>query len=317
VDRAPALAPADVRGTERRLQLKVLVASCGLLLAVVAATWAYVQASAGRAVDAALARDLELDRGLVGRVQTGRFERLQLTARLVASFPNLKALFDSTDAATVSDYLLSYQQQNPGTPLLVALGPSGNVLGRTDTSDIGGTPDDKDWVIAVTGNPGEPAVVLVGGRPYHAAIAPAAAGGTVFGYVVTAAPVDEAFARAIGEATGDDAVLLSDVAVLGSTLTTGQPSWTSLADWRRHGGSADRANAITIGTRRYAAREVPLAQQPPVSAVIARSRDDALEPFRRIQRGLVLIGLAGIVAALAASLWLYRTVIRPGRPIPS
>ena len=48
----------------------------------------------------------------------------------------------------------------------------------------------------------------VGGRSYHAAAAAAEAGGKLFGYIVAAVPVDQEFARAISEATGDETVLL-------------------------------------------------------------------------------------------------------------
>ena len=122
----------------RRAQLKMLAAACGLLLAVVAATWGYVYAMSERTVNAALAKDLERAQGLVMRVHEWRLERLQLTARLLASFPELKALFEATDAATIRDFLVTYQQRNPGTPLLVALGPSGTSLGRTDASETVG-----------------------------------------------------------------------------------------------------------------------------------------------------------------------------------
>jgi hypothetical protein len=65
---------------------------------------------------------------------------------------------------------------------------------------------------------------------------------------------------------------------------------------------------MAIGARRFAAREVPLTRDPAVSAVIVKSRDDAREPFRGMQRGLVVIGLAGAVAAFLASLWLARAL---------
>ena len=310
VEPAPALLGSGSRASARGLQVKVLTASCGLLLAVVAATWAYVHTSAGRAVDAALARDLERDQGLVGRVHAARLDRLQLTARLLASFPELKALLESTDAATVSDYLLAYQQQNPGTPLLVAIGPSGLVLGRTDISEPARAERAEDWLDAVLAKQGEPTMVSAGGRPYHAASAAATAGGKLFGHIVAAVPVDQDFARAIGDATGDETVILSGSAVLGSTLTGAETPWNSLEDWRREGGNSGRAAMIDIGARRFIAREVPLTQEPAVSVVIARSRDDALEPYRRIQSGLVVIGLAGAVAALLTGLWLYNAATR-------
>ena len=70
---------------------------------------------------------------------------------------------------------------------------------------------------------------------------------------------------------------------------------------------------VDIGARRFAAREVPLSQEPAVSAVIAKSRDDALEPFRRIQSGLVVISLVAAAAALLASLWLSKAIMASGR----
>ena len=311
VEAAAAVFTDNLRASARRLQLKVVTVSCGLLLAVVATTCGYVRTSGDRVVNAALLRDLERARGLVGRVHTWRLERLQLTARLLASFPELKALFEATDAATIRDFLLAYQQQNPGTPLLVAINPSGLVLGRTDTETVG-TSGEEDWLPTVA-KQGEPTIVSVGGRPYHAASAAAAAGGKLFGYVVAAVPVDQEFARAIGEATGDETVLLSNSAVLASTLPGGGAPWKSLEDWRRQGGQSDRAIMIDIGARRFAAREVPLSKELAVSAVIAKSRDDALEPFRRIQSGLVVISLVAVAAALLASLWLSKAITTSGR----
>ena len=311
VEAAAAVFTDNLRASARRLQLKVVTVSCGLLLAVVATTCGYVRTSGDRVVNAALGRDLERARGLVGRVHTWRLERLQLTARLLASFPELKALFEATDAATIRDFLLAYQQQNPGTPLLVAINPSGLVLGRTDTETVG-TSGEEDWLPTVA-KQGEPTIVSVGGRPYHAASAAAAAGGKLFGYVVAAVPVDQEFARAIGEATGDETVLLSNSAVLASTLPGGGAPWKSLEDWRRQGGQSDRVTMIDIGARRFAAREVPLSKELAVSAVIAKSRDDALEPFRRIQSGLVVISLVAVAAALLASLWLSKAITTSGR----
>jgi aminoglycoside phosphotransferase (APT) family kinase protein len=304
----PALAvpPDEARAAARRLQLKVLIASGGLLLAVVATTWAYVAIGAGRAVDAALGRQLERDQRLVVRVHSARLDRLQFTARLVASFPALKSLFDTQDPATVRDFLLSYRQQNPGTPLLVAIEPSGVVLGSTETPESGGAAAAGGWRDAAFAGKGQPRVVAIGGRPHHTASAAAAAGGNVFGYVVAAEPVDGEFARTIAESTGDEAVVLSRSAVLGSTLTGGATPWKSIEDWRQRGGSSDSTAMIVIGATRFAAREVPLTPDPAVSVVLARSRDEALEPYRQIQAGLVLIGLAGVVAALLSSVWLYR-----------
>jgi hypothetical protein len=296
---------AEAERPSRRAQLKTLAAASGLLLAIVAATWGYVYAMSERTVNAALAKDLERAQGLVMRVHEWRLERLQLTARLLASFPELKALFETTDAATIRDFLVTYQQRNPGTPLLAALGPSGTSLGWTDASETVATSGDS-WVTAVVAQRGEPTVVSVAGRSYHVAAAAAEAGGKLFGYIVAAVPVDQEFARAISEATGDETVLLSNGSVLGSTFTGGQAPWTSLEQWRERAGRTDGAAMVDVGARRFAAREVPLTADPPVSVIVARSRDDALEPFRSVQSGLVVIGLLIAASALVAGLWLWK-----------
>jgi hypothetical protein len=51
---------------------------------------------------------------------------------------------------------------------------------------------------------------------------------------------------------------------------------------------------------------VRLTEDPAVSAVIARSRDDALEPFRGVEGGLVVIGLLVAAAGLVGGLWMSR-----------
>ena len=119
-------------------------------------------------------------------------------------------------------------------------------------------------------------------------------------------PVDAAFAQVISASTQDDAVLLSNTSVLASTLRAGPP-WRSLSEWRNAGGRTDRSLDVRIGSQQFAAREVKLADNPALSAITIKSRDDAIGPYRRIQRGLLVIGLLGIAAAVAGSLWIGAT----------
>ncbi len=103
---------------------------------------------ADRAVNAALANDLARARRWSPTSTPGGSNACNSRRAFWRRFPELKALFARTDAATIRDFLLTYQQQNPGTPLLVALGPSGTVLGRTDTTEIM-TSDADEWLKAV------------------------------------------------------------------------------------------------------------------------------------------------------------------------
>jgi hypothetical protein len=236
--------------------------------------------------------------------------RIGLVALLFASFPQLKAAF-ATDFATIRDFLLQYQQRTPGQPLLVAIGPDGTVLARTD-DPAPPTARRDEWLDVLLAAPGEAPVVDIGNRPSVAVAVPLEAAGTVFGYLVAAHALDQRFAQAVGEATQDGIVLLSDGAVLGTTLRSGQNPWRSLAAWRASGGRADGTIEIRIGTVTYFAREVLLASRPAVAVVILRGREEAFGPYQRMQRGLMLIALIVAAVTVSSALWAPRLVRRYG-----
>jgi hypothetical protein len=301
------VAPADVR----RLRNRMVAISCGLLILLSATTWTFVRTMANRVVAAAIEADLARAERLVQRVEREKLAALAVTARLVASFPELRALF-ATDAPTIRDYLLSYQQRNPDVPMLVALGPDRTVV--ASTAEASSASRDDEWIAALLDTPGEGTLVQMRDRPYHAAAAAADVGGYVFGYVVAAIPVDQGFAGSLREATQDEVVILSDTGVLASTLRAGQTPWRSRDEWHRSGGRTDGATEVSIGAQRFAAREVRLADRPAIGAIVLKSRDEAVAPFRRIQDGVIVIGLLCVSVAALGSLWIARTLTAPSPP---
>jgi hypothetical protein len=254
--------------------------------------------TADRLVDDLLEADLVRAERLVRRIHDDQLTRVGLTARLVASFPELKALL-ATDVATIQDFLLGYQQRIPGTPLLIALAPDGTVLGRTDGAPAGGELGEA-WLRTLVASQGEGTVVSIGNRPHLAVAVPSEAGATVFGYLIAAQPVDQAFAQTVMEATQDDVLLLSADGVLGSTLRAAEIPWRSVDAWHADGGRPDRRVDALIGSQRFAAREVALTSDPRLSAVILKARDQAMAPYLRIERGLITIGLIASAVALLA-----------------
>jgi hypothetical protein len=287
--------------TRRQLVRRMLLESTAVLLLVAGATWALVQVMADRAATAAVDTALSRADGMVRRVHQDRLERLVLTSRLVASFPALKALVENTDGPTIRETLLGQQQQIPGAPILVAMSPDGRVLARTDAV-AGASPDDREWIAALSAG-ADGGLVSVGGRTYHAAAAAAEAAASIFGHIVAALPVDDAFARAISASTQDDTILLSDNAVLATTLRAGVAPWRSLRQWRSAAPGGDRPTLVRIGSQQFAAREIRLAAEPSVSVITIKSRDEAIGPYRSIQRGLLVIALLGLVTA-AGGMWI-------------
>jgi tRNA A-37 threonylcarbamoyl transferase component Bud32 len=280
-------------------------AACGFLVLLTLATWGYVRVVEGQNVDALFESDFARAARGVARLHREHLDRLSLTARLVAAFPELKALL-STDAATVEDFLLGFQQRFPRTPLLVALGRDGNVIGRTDTPGSSADAARDDWLAAINTGDSEGTMITVGTRPYLAVGVPSEAAGTIFGYIVAAESINQTYAESLSEATQSDVLLLSDESVLASTLRAGQTPWTSLQDWQGQGGSSDQFLNVQIGTQRYAARAVPLSNSPAVSAILVKSRDDAGASYAGIERGVLGIGIAATLLVLLAGLWWSR-----------
>src|SRR4029450_4531585 len=153
--------------------------------------------------------------------------RIGLVALLFASFPELKATF-GTDVATIRDLLLHHQHRPPGQPLLVAIGPDGTVLARTDEPAPPAAAGRDEWLGPLLAVPGEAMVVDIGSRPGVAVAVALEAAGTVFGYLVAAQALDQRLAEAISEATQDGVVLLSDRAVPRTQPRGGQDCGHSL-----------------------------------------------------------------------------------------
>jgi hypothetical protein len=282
----------------RHMAIGGLAGVCALITLLALAMSAYVGVRASRSAEAIVAGDLARADRIVRRAQQNRLERLQLHARLVASFPELQALF-ATNAPTVRDYLQSYQQRNPGTPLLVAFRPGGSLYAYTDDAVEAAPERGEAWLETLL-SAGGTGVITINGRPYHAAVANAEAAGTIFASLLAAAPLDDEFAQLLREATEEEAVLLDNRGIAGASLRTGQVPWKTLDAFHAAGGKPGTAVDVTIGTTRYAAREVPLEEAPPIAAVILASRDDVTGPYRGIQIALAIIGLgvAGLVLAI-------------------
>ena len=297
-----AAVPEGTLSSPPKPRTQFLALACGFLVLLTAVSWGLVRLSAGRAVDAAIEADFARAERAARRVHAGHVERLALTARLVASFPELNALF-GTDVSTIKDFLLTFQQRFREAPVLVALGREGAVLARTDSSGQGANAVGDDWLAAIDVADNAGAILAIDKRPYFAIGAASEAAGTIFGYVVAAEAIDQSFAQALSEATEDAVVLLSEQAALASTLRDRQTPWASLGAWRTNSGGTDRFIDTRIGTERYAAREVSLSAEPAVSIIILQSRDDIEAPYGNIERGLVMIGIIAVSLVLLGGRW--------------
>ncbi len=208
------------------LRTKILLASSVILLALIGATLAYVGWQANDFVGERISGDLEDSSAVIAAAEADRFAMLQLTAQVLASFPQLRALLENTDAATIRDVLLDYIQRTAGADsraqradLLIVFSPTGETLARTDAIAAVDVPDVKGrWIDPLLAGQRPGGFVATPTGVYHAAAEIAEAGGSVFGFLLAGARIDDGFAQKLRSATGEDVVVLSERQVLGSTI---------------------------------------------------------------------------------------------------
>lgn len=293
----------------RSLRSRLLVAIGVLVVALTGATLTYVGRLASQAVTERVSADLVRSRDTLVAAQASRYERLMLVARLLVSFPDLLALL-GTDGATIRDFLTDYRERNARDELLLVLDPRGAVIARSDTFAPFVLPEaTARWVEpAMAGQPAR-GVIDVDGRPHHVVLVPAEAGGTVFGFVAAAAPIDDRWAAALRAASGKEIVVLTPTALAGTTLAAGRAPWADAAAFGTVTGDVTRD--VDLGGERFEVLGVADPHDAGLRVVALQSLDLALAPYRNIQFGLVLLGLVAALAGIGAAFVLARSITAP------
>ncbi|HET7840508.1 MAG TPA: adenylate/guanylate cyclase domain-containing protein [Terriglobia bacterium] len=293
------------------LRWKILLYFSALLVGLIVAMLIFVGYQASRFVGDRIASDLDQGRSRIMATENERLRDMNQTARLVASFPDLKSLLSSTDLATVKDFLSSYQQQNNGPDLLIVLDPTGKVVARTDTPEAEPVPDAAaQWVQPLmAGGPATGFLATQHGA-FNAAAATATAGGTVFGFVIAGSQISDAFTRQLQDVSHGEVVILSD-RVLGSTLAASDLPWRTRQDWEAATGGGKGLQVVDVAGQTYEAVSSTLGGPGGPLTICLQSRDRAIAPYRRIQFGLLILALIVAVLGISASAVLARSITAP------
>lgn len=288
------------------LRRKILVYSSSLLILLILATLGYVNYRAGQFVTENIERDLQAGRERVTTVEAQRLEALRLTASLVASIPQLRALVLETDSATVRDFLNSYKQRNGRPETFLVLDAGGEVFARSDRSDPSPVPDLTN-ALANSGGQSVAGAFLLDDGFYHGAAIPSEAAGIVFGYIAAIVKIDSTFALELA-GIGDDVVIVGD-SVLGSSRPDSQLTLRTRQDWE----DALSNPTVTLAGETFIAtplRSVVEGEAQPMY-VLMKSYTQAMMPYRQILAGLSALGVLVILAGIAGSAVLARNVTAP------
>ncbi len=295
----------------RSLRTRLLLTSAVLLATVVAATLVWVGYQASRLVNGRLAADLARAGTLIRTSQEDRYASLRGTADLLAAFPDLNALAQ-TDAATMRDFLLDYQRRTERADLLVLLSPQGEVLARTDSVTAAPVEHVESRWIAPTLR-GEPPTTLLetASATYMATAAAAEAAGTVFAVLIVGQRMDDELAQRLRDTTGEETIILGRSSVLGSTLARDTIPWSSAPEWTRRAATSPASTSVTIAGEQYAVQQAATSDPDGATFLSLQSRDRAMAPYRRMQLGLLLVGLVGAGLGSAVAALLARRVAAP------
>lgn len=294
------------------LRIRILLYTSALMLSLLAAVFLYVNYQAERFVNEGITADLVRGRSGVVAAEEERLSHLRLTAGLVASFPELKALL-ATDVRTIRDFLIDYQRQNRRAELLFVLDTAGKVVARTDLATPEPIPAAKDrWVEPLLAGRNATGVLEIETGLYHAAAMPAEAGGTLFGFVIAGARINDAFAAALA-ASSQSEVLIATDHLIGSSFKADTRRSPIQLEWKESVRFTDAPSFVTLAGHTYAALAAQLGRDggPRPMALLLKSRDQALAPYRRIRTGLLFLVFLVAVAAVFGSAFLARSVTAP------
>ncbi len=295
----------------RRLDVRIVVLFLGLLLLIQALSFITINHSIDNNSRAQIATELRTGENVLHRLLAQNAEKLAEASRLLATDYGFRSAIASADQSTLVDAL-----DNNGA----RIGASVSLFTDAKYQLIASTLPDATEVLALVqagvrtsgGATREAAVQLLGGRPFQLVTVPVRAP-LLIGHVSMGFPVDKQLVLDMEQLSGLKMHLLE---------RTRGGAWQLLpgADPGRVGPELaaqlrDRALAqdVVLGGEVSSARLVALSGNATheVAAVLLRSVDEAVAPYRKLQLTLLAITLVGLATFGVGSVLTARRITGP------
>jgi class 3 adenylate cyclase/predicted Ser/Thr protein kinase len=242
-----------------------------------------------------------------------------------AAAPAVPAAPPSLDLPSIADQL-EQRRQAFGSDLFILLDDQGRVVARTDQPAVTApTYEDLYKETPLVKNIVDDAsletstgVMSLGGKLYHAAVAPVGAGQprVRVGYLVNAYAIDDTFANRIAQST-NAGVMFGSAASPSIVRSTNAPSFgmqqmTGVEQIFKTGKAMPPSTADVEGSK-YVMTGEPLQSgaQTVGAAVFLRSLDRELAPFKQIENSLLAGGGGGLLLAFIFSWLIAKRVTHP------
>ena len=325
---APTAEPAPRWGSPRwfghRLGRRIVGLFLALLLVVQALSFFATRASIDRNARAEIGKELKVGGQVFRRLLAQNAQKLSDGASLLAADYGFRSAVNSDDIDTISSVLANHGERIGASITLLldtafeirasaqpgsaALKPAVRRLARrsSDAALPGGRPASE--------------VVALGGRAYQMVMVPMRAP-LVIGWVVMGFPLDERLVNDLRDVSNLHATLLVDTesaegwAIGASTLDA--VASRELAQQAAQQPDDTLGVTIELAGHDHGARSLVLDPDSGghVRAVLVRSIDEAVAPYRQLQLALALLTLLGVAIFAAGSVVTARRITTPVRAL--
>ncbi len=301
----------------RSFQSRIVVFFLGLLALVQGSTFLAVSVAMTRNVRAQIHDELAVGSKVFLRLVDARTQQLANATRLLSGDFAFKSAVSTADAATVLSVLENHQAR-VGADLMMLVSLEGRLVADTRRGAADGTPFPFPALIQRAEKSGEASsIVLLEGRPYQAVVVPLLAPLPI-AWICVGFVIDDAVAKDLRRLTTLQVSFLHATAggrftILASTLPP--PMREAQLRALPTGVRTDTSVSLVMGDEEYVSLIAPLAESEDeaIVAVLQRSLEDALLPFRRLQLTLLGLTTGGVLVSLVGAVLI--AVIGIGVPI--
>jgi HAMP domain-containing protein len=305
--------------TFHRLQTRILALFVLLMVVVQLGGFLLINTVGVTAARKTIGDDLVRGARVFDRLKEQDTERLVQGARLLSSDYAFRAAITTGDRGTIASVLWNHGKRIDAD-IMMLVGLDGAVTADT-SGDMWGKPFPFPRLLDdATKSQRSSAITLVRGRLHELVIVQVLAPVPI-AWVVVGFNVDDTVAKELGRLTGLQVSFLSqrgddEWLLQASTLPSDERAALTLnfADNRFVATDDDGNASFSDGA---VTRVLPLSAGPGehVVAVLQEPIDQALEPFRRLQKQLVLVSLLAVGVSILASVLIAGGIARPMREL--
>ena len=301
-----------LRWPRRGLILRLVGLSLLLLLIVQAVGFAVVRQSIERNARTQIAQALDLDENVWRRLLDQNADKLRQGSALLAADYGFRSAVNSGDADTIQSVLENHGSRI-GAAVTALLGTDFTLRAASLSDSMEDFPATLRQIVPpLAAQPQGSQIAVMDGVPYQFVMVPLRAP-VVIGWVLMGFPIDQPLADEMRRLLSVHVVLVVRAAggAVSAPVATLPPE--ALAQLLRQGGGAGE---LTTGGGTLLARAVRLdSVGGEVQALLLRSVDEVLAPYRQLQVLLAIITVAGVLLFAVGTGFMAQRLATPLRSL--